>query len=116
MKKSDDSYTLATEWPPPVLTHERKRPCPQRRSLAVQVRVVEPRPDLNHFLRCPAVHQHQTLVGARVGPVLLFNVKSPKALMLFRSKAHLPKAHASVDIVDGVKCHTLGDEIGRAHV
>ena len=75
--------------------------------LTGQVGVIEPGPDLDHLLRCPAVYQHQTLIGTRVPPVLLLNVKRLEAFVFLRPQPQLPQTHPCVNVVDGVERYVL---------
>lgn len=80
-------------------------------SLTVQGGVREPGPDLNHVLRTPGMHQHEALVGAGVGAVLLLDVEGPEALVLLRGESQLLQAHAGVDVVDGIESYSIRDVV-----
>lgn len=75
----------------------------RRCSLAVQLRMDNPRPDHQHLLWRPAVNQHQVPVDAGVVPVLRLNVKSPEAAVLLRNQAQLFQTHPREDIVNGIQ-------------
>lgn len=53
------------------------------------------------------MHQHQTLIGTRVLPVLLLNVKRLKAFMFLRSQPQFPQTHPCVNVIDGVERYVL---------
>ena len=61
------------------------------------------RPNINHLLRFSTMYQHQIYIGTNVTPAFLFYIKCPEAFVSLWSEAEFPKAHSSINIIDGIE-------------